>query len=241
MDTQELGGVDIGKMFFLNGRRFHVPSFVDDPFDGVFGLRLGPHSPLSEMARSGVIGKPWLGLYFSTDENVLGEALFGGVNESHYHGSLGFVQAFGDAFQFNIDGYQVGALKKKLPPEDSRARLALTEPFFGGPAGDIQAINKLLRGRKVGGGRYEVSCDVDELLLLEIGPKYFPFGPGDYVIKVDEPPGTRCYSGFVEAGFTHNASWHLGLVFLRRAYTVLEAPLEPSGHGRVGLAIASSH
>ncbi|XP_077521322.1 lysosomal aspartic protease-like [Amblyomma americanum] len=237
LDTHELGAVDIGKLFFLNGIGFHVPSFVDDPFDGVFGLRLGPLSPLSEMARSGVIGKPWLGLYLSSDENVLGEALFGGANESHYHGSLGFVQAFGDAFQFNINGYRVGAITKTLPSGYSRARLALTEPFIGGPAGEIQALNTLLGGRKVEGVKYELRCEAESPpLLLKIGSKAFQFKPEDYIIKVDEPSGTRCYSGFMEAGEMHNATWHLGLVFLRRVYTVLEAPLEPSGHGRVGFA-----
>ncbi|XP_077521324.1 lysosomal aspartic protease-like isoform X2 [Amblyomma americanum] len=237
LDTHELGGVDIGKVFFLNGIGFHVPSFVHEPFDGVFGLRLGPHSALSEMARSGVIGKPWLGLYFSPEENVLGEALFGGASKSHYDGSLGFVEAFGDAFQFNIDGYEVGPLKKMLPPEDSRARLALTEPFTGGPAGDIQSLNTMLGGRKVEGGRYELRCEADSPpLVFVIGSKEIEFKSGDYQIKVDEPSGTRCYSGFMEAGEMHNATWHLGLLFLRRVYTVLEAPLEPSGHGRVGFA-----
>lgn len=237
LDTLELGDVEIGKQFFLNGIGFHVPHFRDELFDGVFGLRLGPHSPLNEMARSGVIGKPWLGLYFSPEWDIQGEALFGGANESHYHGPLAFSEAFGDAFQFNIDGYEVGGSKNTLPPEDSRARLALTEPFIGGPAGDIKTLNTWLGGRKVDGGRYELRCEADSpLLLLMIGSKGYEFKPGDYVIKVDEPSGTRCYSGFVEAGEIHNATWHLGLLFLRSVYTVLEAPLEPSGHGRVGFA-----
>lgn len=71
-----------------------------------------------------------------------------------------------------------------------------------------------------------------------IGGREIVLRPEDYVVKVDTTSESRCYSGFVEADEVANASWHLGLVFLRRVYTVLEAPLEHSGHGRVGFALA---
>lgn len=239
-DTHELGGVDVGNLYFVSGTGFHgVPSFVNEPFDGVFGLRLGPNSSLYEMANSGVIGKPWVGLYFSNDENVQGEALFGGANKQHYEGSLTFVDALDSAFQFHLDGYEVAGQKQVLPQSASWARPAPTEPFIGGPASEISKINILLAARKVENGRYELRCNVTPSeVTFVIGGMDIVLRPEDFVVKVETSSGTICYSGFVEAEKTANASWQFGLVFLRRVYTVLEAPLVSSGHGRLGLALA---
>ncbi|XP_037499789.1 uncharacterized protein LOC119373807 [Rhipicephalus sanguineus] len=238
-DAHELGGVSLGNLQFVNGIGFHgVPSFVDEPFDGVFGLRLGPNSTLQEMAQSGVISKPSVGLYFSRDETV-GEALFGGANEQHYQGSLTFLDALDSAFQFHLDGYEVVGKREVLPQSASWARPAPTEPFIGGPASEIKKINTLLAGRKVEDGKYELRCNIRPSdVTFVIGGREIVLRPEDYVVKVDTTSGSRCYSGFVEADEVANASWHLGLVFLRRVYTVLEAPLEHSGQGRVGLALA---
>ncbi|KAH7985927.1 hypothetical protein HPB51_026736 [Rhipicephalus microplus] len=104
-DAHELGDVSLGNLQFVNGIGFHgVPSFVDKPFDGVFGLRLGANSTLYEMAKLGVIGSPRVGLYFSTDVTAPGEALFGGANEQHYQGSMTFVEALDSAFQVHLNG-----------------------------------------------------------------------------------------------------------------------------------------
>ncbi|XP_037501355.2 pepsin A-4-like [Rhipicephalus sanguineus] len=102
-DVQELGGVEIGKLRFINALSVHgAYNYTEEPFDGVFGLRLGTHSPLTHMARTRVIAKPWLGLSFSADSNVSGEALFGGANEQYYQGQLSFVDAELNTFQFRI-------------------------------------------------------------------------------------------------------------------------------------------
>ncbi|KAL1484141.1 hypothetical protein MTO96_011712 [Rhipicephalus appendiculatus] len=215
-DVHELGGVSLGNLQFVNGIGFHgVPSFVDEPFDGVFGLRLGPNSTLREMARSGV------------------------PNEQHYQGSLTFVDALDDAFQFRLNAYEVAGQREVLPQSASLARPAPTEPFIGGPASEIKKINTLLAGRKIENGKYELRCNVrPSEVTFVIGGQEIVLRPEDYVVKVETTSGTKCYSGFVEAEEVANASWHLGLVFLRRVYTVLEAPLELSGHGRVGFALA---
>ncbi|XP_075554063.1 lysosomal aspartic protease-like [Dermacentor variabilis] len=239
-DTHELGGVDVGNLYFVSGTGFHeVPSFVNESFDGVFGLRLGTNSSLYEMASSGVIGKPWVGLYFSTDENVQGEALFGGANKQHYEGPLTFVDALDSAFQFRLDAYEIIGQNHVLQQSASWARPAPTESFIGGPASEINKINTLLAARKVENGKYELRCHIrPSEVTFVIGEKKIVLRPEDYVVKVYTASGTTCYSGFVEAEKRANASWQFGLVFLRRVYTVLEAPLEPSGHGRLGLAIA---
>ncbi|XP_075722764.1 lysosomal aspartic protease [Rhipicephalus microplus] len=237
-DAHELGGVSLGNLQFVNGIGFHgVPSFVDKPFDGVFGLRLSANSTLYEMAKSGVISSPKVGLYFSTDVTAPGEALFGGANEQHYQGSMTFMDALDSAFQIHLNGYKVAGRREGL--RASWARLAPTEPFIGGPASEINKINRLLGARKIEDGKYELRCNVRPSDVTFIfGGLEIVLRPEDYVLKVETTSGTTCYSGFVEAEEVANASWHLGLVFLRRVYTVLEAPLEPSGNGRVGFAIA---
>lgn len=239
-DKHELGGVVVGNLYFVNGIGFHnVPSFVNEPFDGVFGLRLGPNSTLKEMATSGAISKPCVGLYFSAGENVPGEALFGGANKLHYQGTLTYVEALGSAFQFHLDGYEVAGQRHLLPQTESWARPAPTEPFIGGPTSEINRINTLLAARKVDNGRYELRCNVRPSdVTFVIGDRKLVLQPEDYIIKEETTSGTRCYSSFVEADRVADASWNLGLVFLRRVYTVLEAPLEPSSHGRVGFALA---
>ncbi|KAL3194045.1 hypothetical protein MRX96_001952 [Rhipicephalus microplus] len=211
-DAHELGGVSLGNLQFVNGIGFHgVPSFVDKPFDGVFGLRLGANSTLYEMAKSGVIGSPRVGLYFSN-------------RRDHSRGSP-------------LRRYEVAGQRERLPA--SWARPDPTEPFIRGPASEINKINKLLGARKIEDGKYELHCNARTSDFTFIfGGQEIVLRPEDHVVKVETTSETTCYSGFVEAEEVANASWHLGLVFLRRVYTVLEAPLEPSGNGRVGFAIA---
>nr|QAX90371.1 pseudo-aspartic peptidase [Rhipicephalus microplus] len=241
-DAHELGGVSLGNLQFVNGIGFPgVPSFVDKPFDGVFGLRLGANSTLYEMAKSGVIGSPKVGLYFSNDMTTPGEALFGGANEQHYQGSMTFMDALDSAFKVHLNGYEVAGQRERL--RASWARPAPTEPFIGGPASEIKKINTLLGARKIEDGKYqlqyELHCNARTSDFTFIfGGQEIVLRPEDYVVKVETTTKTTCYSGFIEAEEVANASWHLGLVFLRRVYTVLEAPLEPSGNGRVGFAIA---
>ncbi|KAK8768432.1 hypothetical protein V5799_015103, partial [Amblyomma americanum] len=53
----------------------------------------------------------------------------------------------------------------------------------------------------------------------------------------DTPNGKRCYSGFIEVVEKGGVTWHLGHVFLRRVYTVLEWPSSGSSEfGQIGLA-----
>ncbi|KAH8028655.1 hypothetical protein HPB51_017873 [Rhipicephalus microplus] len=235
-DAHELGGVSLGNLQFVNGIGFHgVPSFVDKPFDGVFGLRLGANSTLYEMAKSGVIGSPRVGLYFSNDMTSPGEALFGGANEQHYQGSMTFVEALDSAFQVHLKGYEVAGQREGL--RASWARPAPTEPFIGGPASEVKKINRLIGARKIEDGKYqlqyELRCNARTSDFTFIfGGQEIVLRPEDYVVKVETTTETTCYSGFVETEKVANASWHLGLVFLRRVYTVLEAPLEPYGNGR---------
>lgn len=242
LDKQELGGTDIGKHFFINAIGFHgVPSYVDDPFDGVFGFHIEPRSPLKEMTRAGLIPKPWLGLYFSANERILGEALFGGANHEHFSGDLSFVDAESSGFQFRIRMVNVGYCELVLREDTTMMRVAPTEPYIGGPADAVELINGALGGTKAGNGKYELLCDSVDLfpnITIRIASSDFSLRPTDYVVKVETPAGTKCYSAFIEAGEYAGASWHLGLAFLRRVYSVFEAPLDSSSHGRIGFAEA---
>ncbi|XP_077536324.1 lysosomal aspartic protease-like [Haemaphysalis longicornis] len=242
LDKQELGGSDIGKHFFVNAIGFHgVSSYVNDPFDGVFGLRIEPHSPLKEMTHAGLIAKPWVGLYFSADEGTLGEAFFGGANHDYYHGELNFVHSEGTGFYFPIKKITVACREHVLEEDITSTRVSPTEPYIGGPSHVIRSINDDLNGTRTDDGKYELGCHVVNLLpdvAFNIASADFILRPTDYVMKVDTPAGTKCYSAFVEAEQYAGAVWHLGLAFLRRVYTVLEAPLDSSNHGRIGFAEA---
>ncbi|XP_077521321.1 lysosomal aspartic protease-like [Amblyomma americanum] len=241
-DVHQLGGVDIGQHSFINAETLNgVPSYQEYPFDGILGLRLGPHSLLREMARTGVITKPSVGLYFSSDENVTGEALFGGANENHYQGSLSFLDAESDRFQFRITRYDYDGMDRIFPREgdESTAILAPFDPFIRAPWNEIHPLNEWLGAMFKRNGRYEFHCSSTPAdVIFTIASKQFVLRAEDYIMKVNTSDGIKCYSAFVTSkGYRRgDPSWQLGLPFLRRAYTVLEASLQNPARGRVGFA-----
>ncbi|KAL3194043.1 hypothetical protein MRX96_001950 [Rhipicephalus microplus] len=86
-----------------------------------------------------------------------------------------------------------------------------------------------------------INCDSFtqlEDIKFTIGNRTFVLHPDHYIVQRHTPNGKRCYSGFIEAVPKGDVTWHLGHVFLRRVYTVLEWPRDGSGYGQVGFAVA---
>ncbi|KAL1484140.1 hypothetical protein MTO96_011711 [Rhipicephalus appendiculatus] len=132
-DVQAIGDVEIGKLRFINASlsNYGAPNYTEEPFDGVFGLRLGPNSPLTHMARTGVIAKPWLGLYFSADNNVPGRS------------SVRWSQ------RAALPRYEYAGVNRIFATRESQstAVLAPAEQFILGPYREIYSLNELLGGR----------------------------------------------------------------------------------------------
>ncbi|KAL1484139.1 hypothetical protein MTO96_011710 [Rhipicephalus appendiculatus] len=220
-DRQQVAGVIVPQMPFLRIGDFDGKKdiFWGTPSNAVLGLEQGPLSFFGTLVRDSLIAEPRLGLYFSRDDTDNGEALFGGTNnvriEMGPYGHYCFAGCI--------------------------ARPATADPYIGGPPIEIQRINNDMGAMKVDSGEWMLNCDTIRQLhdiRFTIGNRTFVLQPEHYVVQRHTSNGKRCYSGFIEAVAKGDVTWHLGHVFLRRVYTVLEWPRNGSGYGQVGFAYA---
>ncbi|XP_060181042.1 aspartic proteinase-like [Lycium barbarum] len=84
------------------------------------------------------------------------------------------------------------------------------------------------------GGKSFMNCDVFSLphITFTIGDKSFPLSPEQYVIKVEDSLGVRCFSGFTALNVHQQRPlWVLGDAFLRAYHTVFDF-----GNRQIGFA-----
>lgn len=241
-DRQRVAGVIVPRMPFLRIGEFDGKKdiFWSTPSNAVLGLEQGTLSFFGTLVRERLIAEPRLGLYFSRDDTDNGEALFGGTNSRRFEEPLTFFPALGTYWNFQLDGIQMGPYGHYCFA-GCIARPATADPYIGGPPTEIQRINNDMGAMKVDSGEWMINCDsIRQLqdIKFTIGNRTFVLHPDHYIVQRHTPNGKRCYSGFIEAVPKGDVTWHLGHVFLRRVYTVLEWPRDGSGYGQVGFAVA---
>lgn len=239
-DQQEVAGVAIPRLLFLGIGQYtgNKSTYKQTPVNAILGLAQRPQSYFGALVQQRRLAKPWLGFYFSSDEGVDGEAFFGGANPQHYQPPLVFAPAEDTFWGFQLDGIEMGEYGHYCFG-GCIARPATADLYIGGPPIEVQRINDDMGAVRTASGEYKIACN--RMLRLHdikftIGTHTFVLQPEDYIVVRETPSGRQCFSGFIEAISRGPVTWHLGHVFLRRVYTVLELPTTGFPYGKVGFA-----
>jgi cathepsin D len=219
------------------------PAFLIGQFDGILGLAFGSISVdgippfFSELVASKVLDENVFGFYLETNGNA-GELELGGVDPSHYSGSLVKVPLESDTYwQTVLDGIELAGLGNVT--KVTKAVFDTGTSLLAGPTTDIEAIAKAVGATPLIAGEYTVDCGKIATMpdmTVYVGGAPYVLSAKDYVLNVDGL-GVECLLGMVGIDIPAPAGplWILGDVFQRKYYTAYYWPTK-TDKGFVGLA-----
>jgi hypothetical protein len=214
--------------------------FAGQPFDGILGLGWqtiavdGVTPVINQMISENLFSQKLFGVYLghtTTDGSVAGELTIGGMDDSHYTGSLTWIPITTKGYwQFNMGAVTING--KSVGKSSYSAISDTGTSLIVGPSTEVAAIVKELGGvMDQSAGLYAVDCNTQlPDVVFNIGGKAFNCPSKSYVVQQDG----KCYLGFdtLEGA---PIDWILGDGFIRAFYSVYDI-----GNSRLGLATANN-
>ncbi|KAL4241985.1 peptidase A1 family protein [Abortiporus biennis] len=208
-DTLTIGDIAIKGQDFAEATKEPGLTFAFGKFDGILGLAYDTISVFS--------------FRLGSSEEDGGEAIFGGVDESAYTGSIDYAPVRRKAYwEVALDSVALG--DDELELEKTGAAIDTGTSLIALPSQIAEMLNSQIGAKKSWNGQYTVDCakvpDLPELTFTFNGKKY-PLQGSDYILEVQ---GT-CMSSFTGMDINMpggDSLWIIGDVFLRRYYTVYD-------------------
>ncbi|CAD7092990.1 unnamed protein product [Hermetia illucens] len=244
-DTVVVGGLTITGQTFAEATNEPGDTFLDQPFDGIFGLGYkaisedGVTPPFYNMISQKLVSSPVFSIWLNRVEGELngGEIIFGGSDPKHYSGSFTYIPLSSESYwAFTMDHGIVGDLE--FCASGCSAIADSGTSLLAGPPDSIAYINEEIGAAQSSNGAYYIPCGEAGALptvTFYLGGTAFPLTSADYIINVVEDGTIYCMSGFSEnptAG-EGGPSWILGDIFLGKYYTEFDM-----GNNRIGFATA---
>lgn len=235
-DVLGIGDLVIKKQDFGEATEEPGFAFAFGKFDGILGLGYDNIAvkhmvpPFYNMINQSLLDEPlfsfWIG---DTNRGEDGEAVFGGIDSSHYTGRIHWIPIRRKGYwEVELESLTFGDETMEL--ENTGAILDTGTSLIAMPSNVAELLNKEIGAKKSWTGQYVLeSCDtVDSLpdLSFNLGGRDFTITSRDYILEVQG----QCISGFIgiDIGFP---IYILGDAFLRRYYSVYDL-----GNDRVGIA-----
>ncbi|XP_032872413.1 cathepsin E-like [Amblyraja radiata] len=211
-------------------------------FDGILGMGYqslsaeGATTVLHNMISQQVISEPLFSVYLTrsaVDGESGSEIIFGGVDPSHYQGSINWVPVTHQAYwqieiqRVTVNG-QVVACSEGCP-----AIIDTGTSLLVGPTNAITNIQQAVGATPGSYGQYSINCnDLSSMpdVVFTINGYDFTLPATAYALKSTYYNQVSCMSGF---GDTGSNLWILGDVFIGEYYSIFDR-----GNNRVGLAKA---
>ncbi|KAI0750805.1 aspartic peptidase A1 [Daedaleopsis nitida] len=239
-DTLTIGDISIKKQDFAEATKEPGLAFAFGKFDGILGLAYDTISvnhivpPIYQMINQELIDEPVFSFRLGSSEEDGGEAIFGGIDDSAYSGSLHYVPVRRKAY-WEVELEKVGLGDDELELDNTGAAIDTGTSLIALPTDMAEMLNTQIGAKKSWNGQYTVDCaKVPSLpdLTLTFGGKPYVLKGTDYVLEVQ---GT-CMSSFTGMDINlpgGGSLWIIGDVFLRKYYTVYDL-----GKNAVGFAPA---
>ncbi|BES89476.1 aspartic-type endopeptidase activity [Nesidiocoris tenuis] len=223
--------------------------YVFNKFDGILGLNVlvngNMPSILTSLRQQNHIDKTVMSFYFNRnpDSKKGGTLVFGGVEKRHYRGNFTFVNLVPGALDWMIRVNQITVTtpsqkKMILCKGGCNAIMMSNGNPIGGPALEIDDLNKAIGAQKWFGSKYTVNCAKIQNLpkvSFTIGDRAFVLSGKDYIQRVALGSlGTICFSSFQPNFESNSTTWYIGGAFMSRYYTTLDADAK-----RIGFADAN--
>jgi len=236
-DTVTMGDLKVKDQLFAEVTNEPGLAFAFGRFDGILGLGYDTISvnkippPFYRMIDQGLLDDPVFAFYLA-DTNDESEAIFGGIDESHYTGKMTHIPLRRKAYwEVTLDSLTFGGETADM---DMGAILDTGTSLLVLPATIAELLNNQIGAKKGFTGQYTVECGKrDGLpdLTFTLSGTNFTIGPYDYILEA----GGSCISAFTGMDIPEPAGplVILGDSFLRRYYSVYDL-----GKNAVGLAKA---
>ena len=239
-DTLKIGDLTIPKTDFAEATAEPGLAFAFGKFDGILGLAYdtisvnGVVPPFYQMINQKLIDEPVFAFYLGNSEAEGGEAVFGGIDESHYTGKIkyGPVRRKG-YWEVGLDKVAFGSEEMEL--DNTGAAIDTGTSLIALPTDIAEILNKEIGATKSWNGQYTIECEkiksLPPLTFSIAGAGDFTIGPEDYILNVQG----SCLSSFtgLDIPAPMGPIWIVGDVFLRKYYTIYDL-----GKNAVGFAKA---
>jgi len=239
-DTLVIGDLTIPGQDFAEATKEPGLAFAFGKFDGILGLgydtisvnRIVP--PFYQLINKKLIDSPVFTFRLGLTEEDGGEAVFGGIDKSHYTGSISYVPVRRRAYwEVELEKVQFG--DDELELETTGAAIDTGTSLIVLPTDIAEMINAQIGAKKSWNGQYTVDCNtVPSLpeLSFFFGGKAYPLSAEEYILNA----GGTCISSFtgMDINLPGGQLWIIGDVFLRRYFTVYDL-----GRNAVGFATAA--
>jgi len=239
-DDVTIGDITIKNQLFAEATSEPGLAFAFGRFDGILGLGYDSISvnkippPFYNMINQGKLDKPVFAFYLGSTEDQ-SEAIFGGIDESHYEGKLIKIPVRRKAYwEVDFDSIAFGDQVAEL--DNTGAILDTGTSLIALPSTIAELLNTEIGAKKSWNGQYTVDCakrdSLPELTFTLTGHK-FSITPYDYILEIQG----SCISAFMGMDFPEPVGplAILGDAFLRKWYSVYDL-----GDNSVGLAKAKA-
>ncbi|XP_068833417.1 pregnancy-associated glycoprotein 2-like [Capricornis sumatraensis] len=196
------------------------------PYDGILGLAY-PSLPIdrtspvfNNLNNRRVISQPVFAFYLSSQPDIASVVIFGGVNNSYFHGDLKWIPVIQPCYrQIMMDRISMNG---KIIA--CQAIVDTGSSLLTGPTDVVSSIQRRINPSPVGDRQQMMSCNGATNLppvTFTIHGTDFPVSPKYYIQKIRK---SLCFSSF--QGGTENMvpleTWILGDVFLRAYFLVFD-------------------
>lgn len=235
-DTVRIGDITVKDQLFAEATSEPGLAFAFGRFDGIFGLGYDTISvnkippPFYNMIDQGLIDEPVFAFYLSDTANGdESEAVFGGIDKSHYTGDITYIPLRRKAYwEVDLDAISFGDATAEI--ENTGVILDTGTSLIALPSTMAELLNKEIGAKKSFNGQYTVECDKrDSLpdLTFTLTGHNFTISAYDYILEVQG----SCISAFMGMDIPEPAGplAILGDAFLRKWYSIYDLKKDAVG------------
>jgi len=225
-DQVGMGDLIIKNQLFAEVTSQSGLAFAFGRFDGILGLGYDSISvnhippPFYSMIDQGLLDQKVFAFYLG-DSETGSEAIFGGIDQSHYTGEITRLPIRRKAYwEVSLDAISFGGETAEM---QMGAILDTGTSLIALPSTLAELLNKEIGAKKSFTGQYTVECEKRDALpdlTFTLNGVDFPIGPYDYILEA----GGSCISSFIGMDIPEPAGplAILGDSFLRRYYSIYD-------------------